>query len=50
MVEIGGGTGANLPFYGQGVGELERDRLRKAPPIVRPLIVGSALRDGSASA
>jgi ubiquinone/menaquinone biosynthesis C-methylase UbiE len=34
----------NIKGAGFTVDEVEHDRLRKAPPIVRPLIVGSALR------
>src|SRR5437667_306738 len=44
-LEIGAGTGVNVELYPDSVTELvltEPDRLPKAPPIVRPLIVGEA--------
>ena len=50
QVRIGHGCHPNRPtldtIEGAGfrVAEVEHDRMRKAPPIVRPLIVGSALR------
>jgi ubiquinone/menaquinone biosynthesis C-methylase UbiE len=34
----------NMQLAGFSVGELEHDRMRKAPPIVRPLIAGVAAR------
>jgi len=37
-------TCAEIAAAGFKVTELDRDRLKKAPPIVRPLVVGVAVR------
>lgn len=37
-------TASEIPAAGFTVAKLDRDRLQKAPPIVRPLVVGVAVR------
>ena len=40
-------TVANIEHAGFAVSNLEHDELRKAPPIIRPLVLGSATSDTS---
>ncbi len=38
-------TVANIEHAGFTIADLEHDELRKAPPIIRPLVLGSARAD-----